>query len=255
MCMRCAMIIYRRKEGMNMEVKKTLGQMSMIFRVFGGVALLIVLFFVIRLLWIVSTITPVEGVITQIIVDQDDDDTRILTVRYEIDSVIYFGNIEVYSNRFVIGDPIMVYPKPASQGELYRTQTHIFLIIPGLFSLIFLSVGISINPSMIKEERKLERLRQLGKKERAIIIKIDHQRWMSVSSFNVTYHPIVIVCKKKDSSTGIEYIYKTKRLWGFDDTGIVPNESTVIVWINPRNQKQYMIDLDTIKNVKDDPFE
>jgi hypothetical protein len=239
-----------------MDALKSLQTISKVFKTIGFIGLIIILFFGIRLTWIIGTVNPVTSTVIQITADpNNEDDTVILTVRYEVDSQIYYATLRTFNKDIFYNDTIIVYPKPDDLTQVYQIQSHIFLIIPAVFSAIFLTVGLSIGPNTIEYERKLERFRQLGKKERAIITKVDHQRWMSVNTMSQTYHPIVISCKKKDSATGIEYIYKTHRLWGFDDSGIVVGESTVIVWIHPNNPSKYVIDINTIRSTYHDPFE
>lgn len=230
--------------------------MSTIFKFVGIIPFFIVVILGVRLIWIVTMVTPVTGTVFDIIESFDPDDDMItVSVSYQVGGITYFADLDILDSNIFFGDRISVYPKTNSPAELYQLAHYVFLTIPGFFSLIFLAIGFSIYPNQMRNERLLQNMRLNGKKLSATIIKVDHQRWMSVNTLSKSYHPIVISCRHKDSATGNETIYKTQRLWGFDDSKIVPGESKITVWVNQNKPKQYIVDLETIKNIMEDPFE
>lgn len=239
-----------------MEATKTLKNMAAIFKFVGIIPFFIVMILGARLIWIVTTVTPVTGSVFDIMESSDPDDDMItVSVSYQVGGILYFADLDVLDSNIFYGDMLAVYPKVSNPAELYQLAHYVFLTIPGFFSLIFLAVGFSIYPNQMRNERLMQYLRLNGKKLTATIIKVDHQRWMSVNTFSKTYHPIVISSRHKDSATGNETIYKTQRLWGFDDSKIVVGESKINVWVNQNNPRQYIVDHDTIKNIMEDPFE
>ncbi len=120
-----------------------------------------------------------------------------------------------------------------SFGELWVGN----LILPGL-GIIFFGVALGIWIFMWRSKKIKSWLKSQGQLVQATFVRVEENRSVNMAGRS----PWRVVGVWKDSSSGIEYEYKSEDIWTTMPP-TVPPAATLPVYIDPQNPKRHVMDM------------
>lgn len=177
------------------------------------------------------------------------DTTHKVLVKYNANDKEYESILNSYSSSFYVGKEIDIYYDIDNPNKIgVKSLDYVFLIFPGLGAIFVIigGTGIVVN---ISKKRMEKYLRKNG--------DIIHANYIE-TVLNTTYsvngrHPYNIICEWNNIEDGKKYIFKSKNIW-INPENII-NERNIenfIVYIDLKNKKRYLVDIESItENVVD----
>lgn len=184
------------------------------------------------------------GTISEIVRHGSGDDASYdVYVSYEVDGVPYEEKLNGYSSTYRENQEIEIYYDKEDPHKIgNKGLDYIFLVVPFL-GIISLVVGIIVHHYIKGKKALLSKLKINGMRIDAKFIEV---RLNTAYTMNGV-HPYRIVCKWFCSEENKEYEFFSDNLWN-DPTEQLRNMNieNIPVYINPKNKKQYAMDLTNI---------
>ena len=202
------------------------------------------IFLSIRMVTIQKTMDEVQSLITHII--YNGDNTPLVIIEYTYNDITYTSRSNMYSSSMYEGQFLNIYVDPNHPQNVY--QPHIFshVIMPLMFALIFGSIGFSGLIIHIKKKKKRSKLTSSGKRVIATVTEFKMNMNYVMTTGHKRQYRCHVLCMIVNEFTGIETHFKSSGFWSSTDMGVRPHQSTVNVWIDQTNPKNYLVDLESI---------
>lgn len=169
-------------------------------------------------------------------------------VRYEVDGKIYDEELNSYSSDMYVGKTLTIYYNQNNPTEIsYTDMEFAFLVFP-ILGLIFTLIGGGIFVKLIIDNKKRKRLLNSKFIIQAKIIDFVINGSISVNG----KHPYMLVASTISPYDGNTYVFNSDSVWN-DLNPIIKqyNITTVPVYVNPQNYKEYYLDIDIFNQYLD----
>lgn len=160
------------------------------------------------------------------------------TLSYEVNKSLYETTIHEYSSSWNVGEPLIIYYDPSNPHRIKTKSMMYFIpIILGSVGLVFAIAMIVLEVIKRRAMNKKERLLSEGRKVYAVITDISINHLIRVNR----KHPYKAKASYEDDYSGVIYHFESENFW---EESIVTIGQEVPVYINPKNPKDYYMDLE-----------
>ena len=212
-------------------LKQPLKLIGIIFSLIGGLFLAVGLAVLGAQLQYFKGAVPVEATV----LDLRNSETMVM---YTVDGTPYTAWLTYSSSNLHSGDQLTVYYRPeAPQQPQIKAFMAIFCSIFCGIGGIFFVLGIIFLCMCRHSTRLRSYLLETGTRIDATIAEIGFNRSLSVNGRS----PYVIRCQAVNPEDGKLYTFQSDNLW-YNPQEFLQNITTLSVYINPNNYKQYTVD-------------
>ena len=177
-------------------------------------------------------------------IDSDGETSYTVIVEYVVDGQRYEDSLDYYSAGMEIGENVKIYYDPNNPTKFSSDGVNIaFIIFIGLGG-IFAIMGAVFMINSIKKKNIQKRIRESNIVIQANINSFDFNRSLSING----RHPYILIASAIAPYDGLIYTFESDSIWD-DLTPILQNYNitTVPVYVNPQNYKEYYMDIDSFK--------
>lgn len=170
---------------------------------------------------------------------KDYEERHVVYVKYKIDEKEYMSRTtNYYSSSFYVGKEVKLYYNKDNPNQVIIKES---IILFSVIGTIFFTIGILGIICGIRKEIKQKNLIKNGKRIDAQYVKTRIGNYVINGN-----HPYFIVCEWDNPEDNKKYIFKSSNIWlSIDPERVIKNKKikTFPVYINPKNKKQYVIDI------------
>lgn len=174
--------------------------------------------------------------------DSDGDTSYDVYVEFYVDGQLYNGKLNYYYSSMDEGDSLTIYYNPEDPsdfvGDGSSTGLILFVVLGGIFGL----VGVGMITSQVIKKTKRKKVMAFNNIIQANITSFDINNNVTVNG----RHPYILIATVMSPYDGLIYTFKSDSIWN-DMTPLFQNYNitTVPVYVNPQNYKEYYVDIDS----------
>ena len=217
-------------------MKKSQTRLAVVVALFGVVLVAAAIFVIVRSAVFRAYGVPTVATITEIErdTDYDDEDTYTVYVKYTVDGVEYEGALDYYSAFMRVGDKVKILYLPDNPNRMVSSGSHAALIaVLIIFGAGTIGFGVVYTVMTTARKRRLDRLKSDGIRVEARVKEFVFSERTRVMG----KHPARIVCTDVEGNR-----YKKRFL--YDGRKYLDTETSVTVFVDPKDPKKYAIDTD-----------
>lgn len=219
----------------------------LIWIIFSCIGLFIVILGLILFFTVFNIPNKVEtkGIITKIYTsnDRNGNHSHDVYISYNVNGKEYESRINGYSSTFYEGKELNIYYDQKNPHKIgVKSLDLLFLIFPGIGAIFLIIGGVGIL-IIIKKHNLAKKLKANGK----LIYATYVEAILNISLTVNGRHPYNIICEWHNPEDNKKYIFKSSNIWINPEIIITDkNITTIPVYVNTQNLKQYYVDTTSI---------
>jgi len=178
-------------------------------------------------------------------VDSDGDTSHTVMVEYSVDGKKYKGTLDYYTAGMGVGDNVKIFYDPNNPNDFIGDGSNIGMLIFVILGSVFATIGTVFIVISIKKKNIQKRLKASNYVIQANIDSFDLNMNLTVNG----RHPFILIASAISPYDGKTYKFKSESIWNDLTLSFEKyNIKTVPVYVNPKNYKEYYVDIDYFKN-------
>lgn len=176
--------------------------------------------------------------------DSDGDTRYEVYVDFKVKGKTYSGSLNYYSADMDIGDSVVIYYNPDNPNTFKGENPALFLLLIFGLGSLFALFGLGFIIIAVRKRMIKNRVLKYNMIIQANISGCEINRNLAVNG----RHPYILIATAISPYDGLIYTFKSDSIWNNLTTTIETyNITTVPVYVNPQNYKEYYVDIDSFK--------
>lgn len=175
----------------------------------------------------------------------EENDKYNISIMYDVDGVIYENTLNYYDSSYFVGRDVTIYYDRKDPSRISETDIFEVLYVFGGIGGVFLTASLFILFFIKRDKNLIIKLKETG--------YVVNAKYLN-SKINKNYvvnnkHPYNVICEWDNSMDGKKHTFKSKNIWT-DPEKIIKDKNikTFKVYYNPKNLKQYYMDIDILED-------